>query len=351
MLKPNDYKYEVDSHTDYKDQTIADINGKYHHDNEYKFKVKLPKISTGFSADINDKKYEIEFDNNKYNHYSKLNCEPESIILESNTKKNGKNVASINYNCGPNRIHKLKLGSDDLINAQAECNLDSNEPHANVDLSWQGESPVEHQTRICGNRQQQSINVDSRTKLSDDKISRIRAAIAKNPADKRPYGNMEIDTPQFEADIDYKQPNQDEQQLSFGYEDKFSNLNLKHRTQMKIKRSIVDLKSESKCKTDGSNYLNVNGQYRHNDQHQPSQFDVKVGQIFQTLAKFNLFNKQEKNIEMKGKYNDNRGIEYQHETSAQYWPSDSSMKIDSQIKNEYGQKIAQIKSFLSANAG
>lgn len=351
MLKPNDYKYEVDSRTDYKDKTIADINGKYHRDNEYRFKVKLPKISSGFLADINDNKYQIEFDNNKYSHYSKLDCKPESIILQSNTKKNGKNVASIDYNCGHNRIHELKLNSENLINAQAECKLDSNEPYANVGLSWQGESPVEHQTRISGNRQQQSINVDSRTKLSDDKISRIKAAIAKNPVDKRPYGNMEIDTPKFEADIDYKQSDQDEQELSFGYEDKSSKSNLKHRTQMKIKRSNVDLRSDSKCKTDGSNYLNINGQYRHNDEQQPSQFDVKVGKFFQTLAKFNLFNKHEKSVDMEGKYRDDRGREYQHQTNARYWPSDSSMKIDSQIKNEYGQKIAQIKSFLSANAG
>lgn len=352
-------RYQLQSKTDYDDKNVLDFGGKYHQRQALALKMKTRSISGDLSAE-KGKQYRMQFENDRFKHDTRLDCEqPDSIEFESKTTDNGENIATIRYDCNQDKVHEFKVDCDRVVRAKGQCQLHSNEPFANFNVDWiAGKSPFQHETQIKANRQEQSVRFDSKTKLSNEKIAQIKAAIAKNPADQQPFASASIELPQFDAQIGYEQQinrmdDQDKQhKISCAFDGKQWKSDWRHQCQVKIlkKRSIVEFESKTESKKDKNNYLQVNGQYRHLDEQQPSQFDVRLGNILSTVGKINLFNKKEKSLDMQGEYYDD-GHRYEHESKINYRPEEGSIKWDGKLSNEIGRKIASIGSFISTDAG
>ena len=354
----DDGRYQLQSKTDYNDKNVFDLNGEYHQNQTVALKMKTRSTFGGLSAE-KDKQYRVQFENDRFKHDTRFDCErPDSIEFESKTTDNGKNVAAIQYGCNQDKVHEMKVDCDRVVRAKGQCQWHSNEPFANFNVDWlAGESPVHHETQIKANRRDQSARLDSKTKLSDQKVAQIKAAIAKNPADQQPFASASIELPQFDAQIGYEQQtnrldDQDKQhKISCSFDGKQWKPEWKHQSQIKIlkKRSIIEFESKTESKHDKNNHLQLKGQYRHLDEQQPSHLDVKLGNILSAVGQINLFNQKEKSLDIQSKYDNGR--RYEHESQVKYWPEKSSMKWNGKISNEIGRKIASIESFISTDAG
>lgn len=357
---PTKGRYEIDSETNYKNENMANIDGSYDREmKKYHLKFSAPKTEGKIVAD--NKQYDVEFKNQQYDHRTHFECDPSSdyetalqcissprkIEFESKTLKNGKNIATVKYDCDDHE-HKATLDCDDVVRGRGQFNYKTHEPYANVEFDWlKGETPFQHQTTVNGNLNDKTWNLNSKTSMSDERIAKIKASIAQKNCD------ASIDLPQFEAGVSYENDDaKDQKQVQFDYNGKTFCEDCEHKTLIKIqKRSIVDLKSETTSKKDKSNYVKIDGQYRHKDEDKSSNLDVQLGQFLRAMTHFNLFNENEKQVHLNGEYKDQEtGKQYHHQTEAKYWPKDFAMKIDSKVTDiSNGKKIGSLRSYLTKN--
>lgn len=159
----DDGRYQLQSKTDYDEKNVFDLNGKYHRNQAIGLAVKTKSISGGLSAE-KGKQYRLQFENDRFKHDTRLNCEqPDLIEFESKTTNNGQNVAAIQYGCNQDKVHEFKVDCDRVVKAKGQCQWHSNEPFANFNVDWMaGKSPFHQETQINANRREQSVRFEDR---------------------------------------------------------------------------------------------------------------------------------------------------------------------------------------------
>jgi len=213
-------------------------------------------------------------------------------------------------------------------------------PYESANFEWNSPQ-YDHSSQIQYNQPINEWQLDSRTQFKNDD-NQYYSFLGKHSPQKQSIISAKV--PLFDSQIQVIR-NEANPKLKFEFQGKHSSYPVNHFTELEAnKRSnYYSLKSRTDRSSNGENILSLEGNYYHNSQSNPSNFEVKYGQQLEAKVNVNPFNSRQKTLNVSAK-----SRQYNHVTDVQL--DSNSLAVKSRTDN-LGQNVAKIDSYLTPKIG